>query len=200
MPKISLGNPKLHRPKAGDEPFLPSGKPRSEARLDMVYRTLGTYALAYKEAADCIIRCALRRRAVYPDREVLPAAFLYRHYLELKLKEIICRGQRLCGGNASLPAGHELLSLWKRARPFLEELWPEQDRMALAVVENCVTRFDQVDRLSQDFRYPTDRKGSETLRSLARVDIRNLKRVMAGVAGFLDGCVDGIDYLNSNQP
>ena len=110
MPKISLGMPKLHWLKAGDEPFLRSKNPKSEARLDMVHHTLASYALAYKEAADRIISCALRRQVAYPDLDVLPAAFLYRHYLELKLKEIICRGRRLCGDNTDFPTGHDLLN------------------------------------------------------------------------------------------
>jgi hypothetical protein len=82
----------------------------------------------------------------------------------------------------------------------LEELWPEQDRGELAAVENCVSKFHQHDKSSQESRYPVDGKGREALRSLTRVDIRNLKKVMAGVAGFLDGCADGIHELNSNSP
>ena len=72
--------------------------------------------------------------------------------------------------------------------------------MELDVVENCVCKFHQNDKTSQESRYPVDRDGRETLRSLPRVDIHNLKKVMAGVASFLDGCADGIDYLNSCRP
>jgi len=199
MPKISVGIPKLHRPKAGDEPFLPSKDPRSEARLDMAYRTLDSYAIAYKEAADRLVSCALGSRA-YPDLAVLPVIFLYRHYLELALKNIICRGRRCSLEKAGISKEHDLSRLWKDARPVLEELCPEQDRTELAVVENCVVKFHQHDKSSQESRYPVDRKGRQTLQSLARVDLRNLKRVMAGVAVSLDGCADWIEYLNSNSP
>jgi hypothetical protein len=84
----------------------------------------------------------------------------------------------------------------------MEELWPGQTRIELAAVENCVFEFHQHDESSQEFRYPVVGKRGEkreTLRSLARVDIRNLKRVMAGVAVFLDGCADAIDHMNSNS-
>lgn len=200
MAKISLGLRKLPWPKEGDEPFLPAKNPRAEARLDMVHRTLSLYALAYKEAADRLVSCALRRRVVYPDLAVLPIIFLYRHYLELMLKKIICGGRRRSLKEAGISREHDLSKLWKGAHAVLEELWPEQGRMELDVVENCVCKFHQNDKTSQESRYPVDRDGRETLRSLPRVDIHNLKKVMAGVASFLDGCADGIDYLNSCRP
>lgn len=200
MGKISLGLPKLPWPKEGDEPFLPAKDPRHEARLDMVHHTLSLYALAYKEAADRLVSCALRRRVVYPDWAVLPVIFLYRHYLELMLKEIICSGRRCSLKEAGISKEHDLSKLWNGARTVLEELWPEQGRRELRVVENCVRKFHQHDKTSQESRYPVDRDGRATLRSLTRVDIHNLKKVMAGVASFLDGCADGIDYLNSNRP
>ncbi len=62
--------------------------------------------------------------------------------------------------------------------------------------------FHQHDESSEESRYPViGKKGEkrETLRSLTRVDIRNLKRVMAGVAVFLDGCADAIDDMNSDS-
>jgi hypothetical protein len=82
----------------------------------------------------------------------------------------------------------------------LEELWPGQYQAELTAVENCITSFHQIDKSSQESRYPVDGKGREALRSLTRVDIRNLKSVMAGLAGFLDGASDGICELNRNRP
>ncbi len=76
MPKISLGVPRLPWPKKGDEPFRSSADAKSEARLDMVHRSLYSYALAYKEAADRLVNCALGRRAVHLDLAVLPGNVL----------------------------------------------------------------------------------------------------------------------------
>ena len=202
MPKISLGVPRLPWPKKGDEPFRSSADAKSEARLDMVHRSLYSYALAYKEAADRLVNCALGRRAVHLDLAVLPVMFLYRHYLELALKNIICRGRRCGLEEAGISHTHDLSRLWRGARSVLEELWPGQSRIELAAVENCVFEFHQHDESSEESRYPVSReKGEkrETLRSLTRVDIRNLKRVMAGVAVFLDGCADAIDDMNSDS-
>ena len=166
----------------------------------MTHRTFGVYASAYKEAADRVIGCALRRRDRYPDFDVFPAGFLYRHYLELTLKEIICGGRRCTLKEAGISREHDLSRLWKDARSVMEERWPGQSRDELTVVENCISGFHQFDESSQGFRYPMDAKGRETLRSLIRVDLRNLRTVMTRVARFLDAASDGISEMNRNWP
>jgi len=198
MKRVSLSIPKVNWPKAGDEPFLASKNPRHEARLDMTYRTFGVYALAYKEAADCVVACAIRRRTRYPNFDMFPIGFLYRHYLELVLKEIICCGRRCSLEEARISREHNLSRLWKEARPVFEEFWPDQHLHELALVENCISEFQKFDESSQGFRYPTDSKGRETLRSLIRVDLRKLRIVMTRVANFLDAACDGISETNLN--
>jgi hypothetical protein len=202
MPKISFRVPKLDWPKAGDRPFQLSTDPRSEARLDMAYLDLGFYATAYSQAAERLINCALRPHAEYPDLAVLPVFFLYRHYLELILKHIICLGRGCSLEEAGVSSTHDLSRLWSEARSVLELLWPGQSQIEMAAVGRCVSEFHRCDESSEESRYPITgkrHKQRKAFRSLTRVDLRNLKRVMAGVANFLDGCADGIDYLNSNS-
>jgi len=199
MPKISLGVPKLPWPKKGDEPFRSSRNARSEARLDMASRTFSSYAIAYRQAAERLVSCALRSRTEYPDLAVLPVIFVYRHYLELALKNILCLGRRCSLGKVGMSKTHDLSELWGQTRLVLEELSPGNHPVELAVVERCVLEFHRHDKSSEESRYPVDKKGCRrSLQSLARVDLRNLKKGMVGVANFLDGCADGVDYMNSN--
>ncbi|MCG3149698.1 MAG: hypothetical protein PCFJNLEI_03163 [Verrucomicrobiae bacterium] len=192
MNKISLSIPKLNWPKAGDDPFLPTGKPRHVACLDMAHRTFGVYATAYKEAADRVVACAIRKTIQYPDLDVFPAGYLYRHYLELALKEIICDVRRCTLKAAGISNEHNLSRLWRDARSALEDIWPGKYLEELSIVEGCIMRFHKEDTSSQGFRYPIDSKDQKTLQSLSRVNLCNLRAVMTRVAGFLDAAKDGI--------
>ena len=196
MRKISLGIPKLNWPKAGDEPFVASKNPRHAARLDMTHRTFGVYACAYKEAADRVVACAIRRKTRYPDFDMFPIGFLYRHYLELILKDIICEGRRCTLKHAGLLGCHDLLKLWEDARTVIEGLFPAQVGKEMIAAENCISKFNRVDASAQEFRYPVDTKQQKTLHALTRVDLRNLKNVMTRLANFLDSTSEAIAEMN----
>jgi hypothetical protein len=103
------------------------------------------------------------------DSEGLAAAFLFRHYLELSLKNIILAGRFLTreGANAppenAVPAwGHNLRELWKLvltdAKPKMEKDWCSYD---IEFVEKCIAEFDAVDPKGMAFRYTGE--GAESL-------------------------------------
>ena len=98
------------------------------------------YAMAYKIAADRLVD-GLQRGPISELYQVFPIMFLYRHYLEIRLKEIL-RILRDWDGrrDAQIPHTHDLPKLWKEVRQLLEkfdngiaehcgdvrlEIWPE---------------------------------------------------------------------------
>ncbi len=95
------------------------------------------------------------------DTEGIAAAFLFRHYLELSLKNIILAGRFLTkeGHNAprenAVPAwGHNLSELWKLvlsdAKPKMEADWGNYDT---EFAEKCIAEFDAIDPKGMAFRY-----------------------------------------------
>jgi hypothetical protein len=95
------------------------------------------------------------------DTESIAAAFLFRHYLELSLKNIILAGRFLTkeGHNAprenAVPAwGHNLSELWKLvlsdAKPKMEADWGNHD---IEFAEKCIAEFDAIDPKGMAFRY-----------------------------------------------
>jgi hypothetical protein len=124
------------------------------------------------------------------DTEGIAAAFLFRHYLELSLKNIILAGRFLTkeGQNASRedvtpPWGHKLSELWKLvlvdAKPKIEPAdWESYDT---EFVEKCIAEFDMIDPKGMAFRYTSE--GAESL----RVHFQWLHAIMEHVYQVLGG-------------
>jgi hypothetical protein len=68
-----------------------------------------------------------RARRASPDFAVFPLAFLWRHCIELSLKEIIAVGRRQDGGRWGFPEHHRLLDLWNAAKPYVIQTGPDGD-------------------------------------------------------------------------
>ncbi len=154
------------------------------------------YADGYKLAGDLLVDHAMQTRY---DQDILvfPIVFNYRQYLELRLKELISASGRLLDRDHSIPNDHDLLKLWRQVRPNLEAVWPEGQQHHEAVEEKMV-EFCKFDAASFAFRYPVDTNGTPTLPDLRRVNLRQLREVMAGIATVLDGSSIGMcEYLKS---
>jgi hypothetical protein len=104
------------------------------------------------------------------DVEGIAAAFLFRHYLELALKNIILAGRFLTKDGQNAPRenaepawGHKLSELWKLvlrdAKPKMESDWGGYDT---EFAENCIAEFDAIDPKGMAFRYTGE--GAESLR------------------------------------
>lgn len=155
------------------------------------------YALGYKLAGDTLVQYVIDN-----DRDqdflVYPIAFLYRQYLELRLKELILVGSRLLDQNVSIPREHNLVSLWRKARPNIEEVWPDsQTKDHLDTIEDRIKELCSIDSGSYAFRYPEDVKGTSTLPGIRHINLKQLRDVVQGISNVLDGCSMGIgEYLN----
>src|SRR6266478_1683118 len=77
-------------PKTGDKLFVPDNG-RHVAYIGL-RTSFSVYAIGYKDAADALIERVLEKN-FGADLQIYPIAFLYRHYLELRLKQLL-----ICGG------------------------------------------------------------------------------------------------------
>ena len=146
------------------------------------------YVEGYRRAAVALYEYAVETRAS-PEYMLFPIAFVWRHHLEIALKDIIAAGRELAGEAWGFPGGHNLLELWREAHPHIIELG-DPAAPELANVENNLREFDRIDHAGDGFRYPLNRAG--TLPSLgnapANVNLRVLHEAMDAVATFLS-CV-----------
>ena len=148
------------------------------------------YAAGYKQAADLLVKYVLEKH-IDQDTLVYPIVFLYRHYIELQLKEIISLGKGL-DLDIKVEKDHELKSLWLESRQIIAEVWPEDSNNDIKAVQEIIHQFSACDPGSTAFRYPTTKKGKPSLTDLEQINLRNLGDIMAGIGSFFDGTINGI--------
>ncbi|MBI4302567.1 MAG: hypothetical protein HY664_08170 [Chloroflexi bacterium] len=185
-----------------DDQLFKSGEDWQNNACLQPYLTDVTWDLAargYKDAADIMIEqisnIAAGKGGIVTGIDVLvyPIVFLYRHYLELRLKSIIKYGNELLDIPEEFPKLHKLDKLWRRCRGILKKVQPEDSVEVIDAVEKCICEFSKIDPESMAFRYSTDRDGSSTLpENLIHINLRNLSEVMARIANYLDDSSNAI--------
>lgn len=154
------------------------------------------YATGYKLAGDLLVEHTKNTRSDQ-DPLVYPIVFLYRQYLELRLKELIKIGSQYLDISQKIPTHHRINDLWKKCKKILEKIPPDNPKNDLDVVEACINQFSETDPSSMAFRYPTDKKGSPSISSLKYINLRILSKVIDRVGSLLDGTSIGIsEYIS----
>ncbi len=114
------------------------------------------------------------------DINACPVVFLYRHALELYLKEILINGHRILrlGGGPFLTEtdilenGHKLFKLWQEIEELHEKLgltWQTDLDAEGAIIKE----FSDVDQHSFGFRYPVKIDGDPTTQQNFRFSLRH---------------------------
>lgn len=174
-------------PQEGDQLFKAGEDWWLSAYIQAWNKDFHAYAEGYKKAADIVVEAvtaADQEHRSTRDYVVYPVVFLYRHYVELRLKEIILVGNRLYDLNQGLPKHHKIDDLWKHARGILNRTSSNQD---LDIAENCINEFATIDRDSGSFRYPVNREGKPSIQEDHLViSLRHLREVMGRLGSFLD--------------
>src|SRR5262245_58289418 len=97
--------------------------------LDWLVRyTRSGMAEGFKTAADRVVG-ACSEDSWHTDIYFYPIAYLYPHYLELQLKNLLLCGRALIRGEdfGEKAWGHDLKPLWKSVRSIITKVWPEGD-------------------------------------------------------------------------
>lgn len=192
----SLSPEQLPWPRSGDQLFGPDDDWYNNAFVNFAFDSWDLYASGYLQAAQLLVKAIVNTRRS-PDAVVYPIAFLYRHYLELRLKTIITEGQELLDRRVELPMHHNLDVLWKTARKIIEEVYSKDPKGPVEAVEECMVQFCDLDRQSFAFRYPADKLGNRYLEGLKLLNVRQLGEVMDRISTFLESASAGIaEYLD----
>jgi hypothetical protein len=146
-------------------------------------------AWGYKEAADILAEHVL---ATFGggDLIIYPIVHLYRHHLELTLKDIIRRGNELLAIKVERRGSHSLADLWKDCRTVLERAGMPVDIPELPEAvpfETCIKEFERFDPRGESFRYPETKSGTPVLpANLDSIDLPNLRIVVDRMSFFLE--------------
>lgn len=188
-------------PKKGDKLFVAA--PHDEGKvfhLGSITWNEPVHADAFKVAADTVIESYENApESPYYDELLFPVVYLYRHAIELKLKEIVGYGIALnCYSKAdaeTILGGHNLARLWTKAKLAILKRWPDGDLAVVRSVEAVVNEMHQVDPTGQTMRYAADRDRRPHMhdRLPKSVSLRSLRATIDNAFSFLDACASGID-------
>ncbi|MCL1119092.1 hypothetical protein N7V09_18820 [Shewanella seohaensis] len=190
-----LLNGKIRSPSLGDKLFVEAEDWWMSACLNWYNDPTELYIVGYKKAADSLVDSIANRKGS-ADSLIFPIVFLYRHYVEIRLKSLLHDGNRLLDREHKQKSEHQLSKLWPKVRSILDELWPNEEGEDLKAMDSLIAQFEEVDPRSTTFRYPKDFDGNNSLKlDVPRVNLRNLAEVVGAMSIILEGAAGAIsDY------
>lgn len=152
----------------------------------------GLYASGYQDAAE-LLHSAWQAQRRCPEYVVLPIVFLYRHHVEVSLKEIWRGAATLFPGGPVMENTHKLEEIWKKLHWYFGMIWDEPKDITNA--ERLVIELAALDPNSFTCRYPegTRRDGNEQpLAALEDLDMDNFMKAMGQLAAFLSAVSNAV--------
>lgn len=191
----------------GSEVFTGEGSDwHNRAQLNFThYVPWHAYVAGYKEAADRLV-AGIAEGLHGQDMLVFPILFLYRHYLEVSIKELIKECQPMLG--ITPPAkpkieqrnmaaqGHDLDGLWSYLKGLLPGIYPGIPDVVLEEIDRVVVAFHRHDEAGDAARYPVDLSGQRTLSGLNAINLRKLSEDMGRADSSFTQIGGGIDYMH----
>ena len=172
---------------------------QANACLNWSHDPIELYAIGYKEAGNRLVEFVLTNTRAQ-DILIYPIVFLYRQYVELRLKEIIKEGRILLEEGNDFPKHHKIWDLWCVAKNISIKVFEnENEPPELDYAEHVIKEFSQIDPDSFAFRYPTTKQGDKTLEGVIHINIRRLAEHIERLAKDLEGISTGISVYREWQ-
>jgi hypothetical protein len=158
------------------------------------------YGEGYRQASELLAKQILEIDRSNQDFLIYPYCYLIRHYIEIRLKEIIDEGIKLRGNPTDLiKGGHDLSILWNKSQETLKNAWQNQFEEAPKVVSDFITEFHSIDVKSDNFRYPIDTNGQDTLGNIHEINFKKLTEGFQNVKYYLDEVTDGLAVMKDDN-
>lgn len=162
---------------------------------------LELYAMGYKEAADSLV-LQVMKTGNHQDSLVFPICFLYRQYIELRLKEIIWSGRRLLDIDGKFPTNHNIQNHWELALGLIRKTFGDDVDPPdfFTIAGHVVKEFTMLDPNSMTFRNPHDKKGDKHLQGVNHINLRRVAEYVNSFAETMEAASAGISaYLDSKS-
>ena len=169
------------------------------------------YTEGYKRAGDLLAQHGVTQG----EQHILvyPVVFLYRHYIELRLKEVVLTGNEILDHPIAPEnySHHDIDSLWRELKGILEEI--DKERLSelteaerkkhvtdIGKLEKGIQRFSRWDPTSQTFRYATDKNFNPFRPDLRSMSFGKLLSLVGTISYFLDAISTGLTcYLDAKH-
>lgn len=130
------------------------------------------------------------------DFLIYPIVFLYRHHIELQLKETITMGEKILASGLKPPTTHRLDLLWSSCREIINKILEVQPTSDLMIVDRAIQRLIEYDADATAFRYFRTKEGTISLPKTENISIRHYAAIIDSAATVLDGTIEAISSLS----
>ena len=183
-------------PNASSHVFLRGEPSRRVAWIPKDAAQWHRYACGYREGAERVYESWI---ALSDDSLVFPIVFLYRHYVELRLKELLQSAERFLDLPRAWQSSHKIADLWGHLSKLLPEIVPDEPEVDLQNAERLLKELAEGDPLSFHFRYPESISGQKHLEDLERLDMVSFVDAMRRLSAFLDGASMALSVYSDNR-
>ena len=155
------------------------------------------YTEGYRRAADILIK-HIDESGRDQDFLVYPVLFLFRHHIELIIKQIIGLALPLAeepDKRQYKKDDHNLNTLWSLAQKLILEVDDSYRPSDFKIVKEVVKALHQADERATDFRYARRNDGIRSLEGIHYVNTRRFGEKMGEASDLLDGVDNGLRYL-----
>jgi len=182
-----LINEEIRYPEETTILFKETGDIKDLACAPDLMQQFGSYADGYQTGALKLIDRALSSSSSHERDELLyPIVFLLRHYIELRLKELIQALNYCLKRENNFPTGHNLDFLWRAFKYKYEELGEDVSSNHFHNMTRLMNELHEFDPLSMAFRYPVDKDGLKT-QKVVSLNLVNLKDTFIRMSFMFDG-------------
>lgn len=183
-------------PEVSDQLFRPFNDDyRHNAIIRTGIRQFFLFSDAYMTAALKLFE-QLDGSAYYANTLVYPIVFTCRHFLELRLKELISGLNYAKSQEYSFDKHHRLYDLWSTYRKLHASMGVDTspEDKTFDAVDKLIKEFATTDPVSFSFRYPVDKEENPTLK-IETLDLDNFRTVMDKLFNFFSNQSDHVFYF-----
>jgi hypothetical protein len=160
---------------------------------------LTTYARGFFLGGQVIIETAGQSRTPV-DAVVYPAAFTFRHGIELYLKYLLKELIAYNGSAVQYNKNHTIWNYWLLVTAEIRKTGKRDfDRDDIDLAQPIIKDFCEIDPTGQVFRYPEDLQGNQHLLGLNLINMVLLGEGMAQLHTILEGWHNRIDDLRDRR-
>lgn len=195
-------------PELGNKLFIPGDYSNmSYVGVKSPLEHMDLYARGYKDSADELVEKSVDSNSnLVKDSLVYPVMFLYRHFIELRLKEIYLR---FSDNPDTKNLNHNLTTFLGKAKGNIVSANSGIDKKELAktlsAAEDYIKQFEEKDLMSFTYRYPfpKNKKADDELKSNfekdLHIDLLNLKERMHELECLFYGTIAQLEYLEESR-
>ena len=165
------------------------------------YTEFSQLARYYLESANALIKITVSDSSKL-DVYIYSAVFLYRHSIELWLKELIWMSNFILGRGKTFPKKHDLMDLWRSLKSNASSLLKSDFPLKMnevKYVEITIEEIMKYDPESDAFRYPLDKKMQRPLSDVNHVNVTSLYEQFNQIHEYFGRLSFMIDYLYEAQ-